>query len=435
LLSAAVFLAGLGLCELSFRGWLRWKGEPYDSSAVESYLREAANPIAAYQPRAGPQTPRDDDGKMLGVLHPFCGAEHEPDTGGVLEYFRERATPKDYTVVVVGGSVAAFFAASAGAELKHSLESDPRLAGRTVRVLNYAHSSYKEPQQLTRLAYLLSLGYRPDAVINIDGFNEVALAYENGTLGTNPVYPSAPVWGVVVQDFGSPTSAQLDLMLEMWNLRNKMRDTIDFALRWRVARSSLAGRFASTRVHVLADQRFQIQSRLNEVTAGASRAAAAALQANGPEYKHDTDAILAMCITDWFESSLSIQALCASRGIAYLHVLQPTLHDPGSKPLSRVEQNLPPGPVAWKPGVLMGYPLLRTRANDLASRGVVFLDASRAFASTDETLYIDACHFNPRGNEILERMIAPYFLANLLPAVAGTVPARAAPAQPPTERR
>jgi hypothetical protein len=164
------------------------------------------------------------------------------------------------------------------------------------------------------------------------------------------------------------------------------------------------------------------------MAAKSSRASVAALQTNGPDYPRGDEAIMAACVTNWFESSLSIHALCASRGIAYLHVLQPTLHDPGSKPLSTVEQNIPPGPAAWKPGVVMGYPLLRQRAKDLSTRGVHFIDASRAFADVKETLYNDACHFGPQGNEILARIIAPYFLANVLPAVVEAPPRASSPA-------
>jgi hypothetical protein len=61
-----------------------------------------------------------------------------------------------------------------------------------VKVLNFAHAAFKQPQQLTRVAYLFAFGYRPDVVIELDGFNETALAFENGRTLTHPLYPSAP---------------------------------------------------------------------------------------------------------------------------------------------------------------------------------------------------------------------------------------------------
>jgi hypothetical protein len=36
-----------------------------------------------------------------------------------------------------------------------------------------------------------------------------------------------------------------------------------------------------------------------------------------------------------------------------------------------------------------------------------------AFADRRETLYVDACHFDVRGNEILAELVARRFLAGL----------------------
>ena len=41
------------------------------------------------------------------------------------------------------------------------------------------------------LSYLLALGQRVDLVINIDGFNEFALGYQNHRAGLHPILPSA----------------------------------------------------------------------------------------------------------------------------------------------------------------------------------------------------------------------------------------------------
>jgi hypothetical protein len=413
-ISSLVFLLGLCLSELGLRGWQRWLGAPYDSARVERRLKDAVNPIAAFVPRLERPKLHDADGKPIGVLHPFTGSEDEHDTGGVLAYFREGVPEHVYTVVIVGGSVAGMFVNYAGGAFEQALARDPRLADRRVRVLNYTHAAYKEPQQLMRLAYLFSLGYRPDAVINIDGFNEVALAYENATVGTNPLYPAFTVWGYHVQDFGALSTEQLDLTFELWQLRNRARELVDGALRWKLYKSSLAGRFIESRLGALMQRRFLVQSRLIERATGADAGSSLKPQLNGPDFVRDPAQVFELCARNWFESSLSIQALCNTRGIAYLHVLQPTLHDPGSKLLSPEEQKLEPGPAPWRPGVVRGYPLLRVRAKELEQRGVHFMDASRVFADVHETLYVDACHLGVPGNQILAQAIAPFFLEHAL---------------------
>jgi hypothetical protein len=421
-LAAFVFVIGLGLCEVGIRGWLRWRGTPFDSAALEARLQKAVNPIAAFVPGLGQRRLRDREGKPIGILHPFTGSESEHDTGGVLAHFREGRPENEYTVLIVGGSVAAFFAESQGKALEQDLERDPRFAGRQVRVLDYAHAAFKEPQQLMRLAYLMSMGYRPDAVINIDGFNEIALAYENVTLATNPLYPSYPVWGLLVQDFGALDPEALDLTVELWSLRNQALDLVEASLRWKVYKSCLAGRIVEARVIALLERRFVIQTKLNEHAARTALSPELSQQLHGPDFVHGTANVFELCVRNWYESSISIEALCQARGIAYLHVLQPTLHDPGSKPLSREEMALAPGPEVWKPAVVRGYPLLRERAKELEKHGVAFLDASQAFANARATLYYDACHFGPGGSRLMEEMIAPYFLEHVVKS-AGSGPA------------
>ena len=62
---------------------------------------------------------------------------------------------------------------------------------RTLVPLCMAHEGYKQPQQLQVLAYFLSIGQPFDLVINIDGFNEVALSPLNNQQNLDISMPSA----------------------------------------------------------------------------------------------------------------------------------------------------------------------------------------------------------------------------------------------------
>ena len=53
-----------------------------------------------------------------------------------------------------------------------------------------SHEGYKQPQQLLVLAYFLSIGQPFDLVVNIDGFNEVALSSLNDQRGLDISMPS-----------------------------------------------------------------------------------------------------------------------------------------------------------------------------------------------------------------------------------------------------
>jgi hypothetical protein len=94
----------------------------------------------------------------------------------------------------------------------------------------------------------------------------------------------------------------------------------------------------------------------------------------------------------------------------YLHVLQPTLYDEGSKVLTRDEIAKSKTVREWSEGARIGYPRLRAAGPELTARGIDFYDASLVFADVGETLYYDACHFNARGNEILAEAVAARML-------------------------
>jgi hypothetical protein len=420
LLTAAVLALVLVVCEAGARGWRLRRGSPHDSGLVARSWKEALASFATSASSTGRPPSRADDGKPRGVLHPFTGSELAHDTGTVLAHFRNGVPAGEYSVLVIGGSVACDVAVFGAAEIERAL--GPSLSGRTVRVLNYAHPDYKEPQQLTRLSYLLSFGYRPDAVINIDGFGEIAAAYENAVEGANPAYPSAPTWRDLVQSFRASSPTELDSMLALRRSRDDAQAFIASALRWKLYHSCLVSLAVESRLNVLRERRAELEAALDQSRARSETSTAMSRQRNGAEFAHGSNSVLEQCATNWYESSLSIQALCEARNITYLHVLQPTLHDPGSKPQSSEEQALPAVPVVSKPAIAAGYPILRARATALERNGVHFLDASRMFADVRETLYIDTCRVAPRGDEMLAQKIAAHFLEHELETNASRDP-------------
>jgi hypothetical protein len=120
-----------------------------------------------------------------------------------------------------------------------------------------------------------------------------------------------------------------------------------------------------------------------------------------------------MAVRGWAEGSRLLQAICDARTIAYLHVLQPTLHDEGSKPVTTEEVDKGRISKTWLVGVREGYPRLRAAGEQLRASGVRFVDASRVFEDVEEPLYRDRCHLNLRGNVLLGAAIMPALLAEL----------------------
>ncbi|MGW8195275.1 MAG: hypothetical protein ACWGOX_13525, partial [Desulforhopalus sp.] len=96
----------------------------------------------------------------------------------------------EFVLAILGGSVAEIFANTGEGYLNHYLRT---LYGvqKDVVFINLATGGYKQPQQLFHLQYALLSGFEFDAVLNIDGFNDLVLASVNLDQNVHPVFPSA----------------------------------------------------------------------------------------------------------------------------------------------------------------------------------------------------------------------------------------------------
>jgi hypothetical protein len=348
---------------------------------------------------------------MERVPHPYTGY----DMVGVLETLdlnlkRRHQGRWDgaFQVMILGGSFAQMFGnkpahQGGSAVLEEVLKADARFADRQIQFLPFGRGGFKQPQQLNTLTWLLSLGFEPDAVINLDGFNEVALANANIDQGTHPGYPSIAHWAHLVE--GAPDSGSLVLMLAVVQRRDEMRERLQRALRWQLWRSSVLAKRILTAIEE--DRRFLAENQQRYEKRLLARAGALR---RGPWMPRNAPEPLTDAVRLWAEDSRMMRAICDARGIFYMHVLQPTLHDPGAKPMTREEKATGSIGPKWLEGVRTGYPLLRAAGAELAGEGLHFVDGSMFFADVTETLYYDNCHVGLRGNELLARAIGSAFL-------------------------
>lgn len=397
--------------EGAYRVWLRVQGEPFDKAAQRRRFetaREAA--LGHFSGETG-----DVAGRMGQQVstnharHPYLAFD-KPTGVQQLEHDLERAGragPERYAVMILGGSVAAGFCNMGTERMIAVLGRDPRFEGRRIDVLGYGVAAFKEPQQLLQLAYVLSVGLDIDAVINLDGFGEVAIANANAARGINPIYPRAAQWMRMATDWTvDPECFRLAARLHVLNQRivATVDDTLASPLRW----SAIFGRQASGRLGRLrldvAESQVEFVSRTRDIAASKDSGV------TGPSFDRSGDAPILSAVRTWMESSFLIHSLCVARGIEYLHVLQPTLLDSGSKvPTPEEAAGAIVGP-HWLRGVEVGYPLLRHAGSELEERGVNFFDASGVFCGVEERIYRDAVHFGKRGNEILAEAIGQAFL-------------------------
>ncbi len=412
LVSAAVVVA-LGLTEIGFRQY----AAPYSRAEFERGLVTVQTMQRVGQVE-GEQVISATEGR---ILHPYYAweilsesLEVQADYEAALEATAETRS-ETFEVWVIGGSVARYFviphngAIQSGAKrFAEVLQADPRLGGQRVVVKGYGRIAMKQPQQSNLVAFHLALGMLPDLVVNLDGANEVGLGNENVGFGTHPVYPAADMWALLAtaheKDEGS-----MGLLVALWENRRAHERLTRFALDSGLLWSRAFAWWIENRLRANQARYHDIRTEYHTYVGSLPNN----LSSRGISTAGHEDRVPEILERAWYESSLSLDALCRARGIAYLHVLQPTLHDAGSKPLTQDEIEAGAATDGWVEGCRFGYPRLRAAGERLRARGIHFADASRLFAEVAIPIYYDSCHYNVPGNYVLGEFVAKAYLAGL----------------------
>ncbi len=342
------------------------------------------------------------------ILHPYLGFARQPagkEDARSLGFRRVPALPAapadEVTVGVVGGSVAESFFnhITASDEWTAALRSIPGLEGARISHVLLGLRGYKQPQQLLATAYYLSLGGDLDILINLDGYNEVALAGELLETGVFPGYPYH--WRPLTA--ASLTLREQQAIARIGGLRDLERSLAGLGERF--AFSVTASTF-----WYLMDRRVAlgIAESSRQLAAASGEEGAFPYFRVGPAAAWDEEAFYLWAAGVWAGSSAQLHALAKANRFAYFHFLQPNQYLPGSKTLSAVEKER--FFLAGSRGdrlVRGGYPRLIEAGQGLNGDEVVFYDLSRVFQDTRATVYVDpCCHLNERGNRLLARAIA-----------------------------
>ena len=335
------------------------------------------------------------------VLHPYAG--YVTTVGYVLidrtvEAFTSGKYADTCTVMIMGGSVAANFAGlerGANEVVEEGLRALPAFHDRPVKILRFAVAGYRQPQQLELLAYLLSRGCRPTIVVNLDGLNEVRIGENNATHGIPPTWPSVGHWANLAAP--SIDQARVNSLVEMGILKRQASERLEATLSNGTLYSAYLAKRALSDLLRLRGEWVAAQEHYVELAMQSDRG-----HKSSPfgEREMPEDPI-ADSISCWEESSFAMHTLCAAYGLRYVHLLQPTLHDPGSKPISAKERAKGLEKGEFDARVVRGYEMLRRGMAALAARGVETHDTSYLFEHVEDELYFDSCHFNKQGNVIL----------------------------------
>jgi hypothetical protein len=358
-------------------------------------------------------------------LHPYFGPTHAP--GIVSDLAPDMATNNfgfvarsDYPVAdagdqqvlvgILGGSVGAWFCQVGTTRLVEALAAGSQyFAAREIVPVCLSHEGYKQPQQALVLSYFLTIGQAFDLVVNIDGFNEVALGRINTARGFDVSMPSAMHLETLVAltDRATLTPERLASLAAIARDRARLD-----ALGARVdATPSAAVNLVLDAWYRRVAARYQAEVARFEALPGV--AADGSLIRVTPSVRPlGGDALYETIAGQWAEGSRVMHALLAARGVPYLHVLQPNQYV-GARAISAavaLVALLEASP--FRVGAMLGSPFLLEALGGLRAAGVSAVDGTGVFDDEPALVYIDnCCHYTQRGNDLLAEFIAREVLA------------------------
>jgi hypothetical protein len=388
---------------LILAGYRIAKGQWFPRERLRDQIRQLSGTETRQDPAtllSHPSASGEPDPFPNEILHPFAGytldlgwRQSAPEAVLMGVSLSHLSRGEEHLVVgLFGGSFANQIGVFVGPYLEETLR---RATGRRIRIANLAVQGYKQPQQLMVLGYLLSLGAEFDLILNIDGFNEVALPpAELAPRGVFPFYPR--FWFPRIVNFR--TREELLILARMEGTRERRQRWAGFfpgplnrphtlLLIWKVGD------------RILERREFELRRNLDGLAIQHET-----WEARGPDFSYSDSLHLNEVLAhQWARSSTLMRVLSEAHGARYFHFLQPNQYLPGSKPMGPEERSIALSPDhPYGAAVVEGYPVFRREGSRLKDSGVNFHDLTQVFADNDETLYDDnCCHLNRRGYELI----------------------------------
>jgi hypothetical protein len=368
-------------------------------------------------------------------LHPYFGFTTKPETPYKLSFsqtehkannygfttpyaypFKKRAG--QYVVGIFGGSVAQNYAVYEQEHnvLAEALKQLPALRDKEIIILPFAYGGYKQPQQLLALNYFLALGQGFDLVINIDGFNEVALSDLNTKAGVEVAMPSVQhIMPLVNLASGHESTEELTSLLRLKQYKERLKTALQA---WR--QCTLASCYTLRLLHVrylAAAYRQEVGKydafwvrKFNDLDQDAL------VQVNRDDsLPPDSPAAFEHMAFVWAESSRIMRHELADAHVPYFHIVQPNQYAPTQRVFGEEEKRVAiQADGRYVAGVRGGYPVLLSKIDELRKSGVTVINAVNVFDHTAAPVYSDTCcHYNQLGSEIFSTFVAGSIVTGL----------------------
>lgn len=408
-------------------GFYLYKYKNYSVSEIQESKQDAINAVNQGNVYTAGQE-LGESAILKKIVHPYIGytidgkiksddciSDNLEDCYTRIRVDTDKPFPKrddDKLIIAIFGGSFALGTVSTGKIdfYKFYLNRLPEYKDKEIIVLSFAGGGYKQPQQLMSLNYLYGLGAEFDIVINIDGFNEMAIPhYGHRLAGVHPSFPQS--WPAYMQ-----SSLSADLLDNYAEKKQLVAGHASFAK----FSSSKGIRYSPTINLIWRIKNDNSLKRINELSSDIQTISTTQnkdfrYQEVGPDYEFtDWPSFYRYTANIWAKSSLLMKAATEINGGQYFHFLQPNQHIDGAKILSEEERR-----IAYDPKLGYGrvfkesHQYLLEKVDYLEENNVSFFDLSYHFKDTPDTLYIDTCcHMNYKGyglvvSEVISQ-IQPY---------------------------
>ncbi|AFZ05045.1 hypothetical protein Osc7112_0437 [Oscillatoria nigro-viridis PCC 7112] len=349
-------------------------------------------------------------------FHPFFGFIQKPSADfrpgfkvnnygfiSPYDYPLKKTKKNQFFIGVFGGSVASNYGIFEVQNkiLPQYLKQIPGLKDKEFVILSFATGGYKQPQQLLILNYFLALGQELDMVVNIDGFNEVALSNLNNKNQIDLAMPSIQhILPLTSLANNSLSTKAMKATIRIQENKARINQGLE-----RLQHCSLAACDALTSVYVqnlVNNYKTDVIKFEKERTQQKKDDSGSVIYINtNKSVLQDSVAFQEMAL-NWAKSSIFMHKVLSASNVPYFHVLQPNQYYQTKRVFGEAEKQIAFNKdTPYAKAVQIGYPALFKKIPNLEKNKINLVNAVNVFDKTKEAVYVDSCcHYNKAGEVI-----------------------------------
>ncbi len=362
-------------------------------------------------------------------FHPFFGFIQKPSPDfrpgfkvnnygfiSPYDYPLKKTKKNQFFIGVFGGSVASDYAIFQVQNkiLPQYLKQLPGLKDKEFVILSFATGGYKQPQQLLILNYFLALGQELDMVVNIDGFNEVALSNLNNKNQVDLAMPSIQHISPLTSLANNSLSTKaMEATIRIQKNKTRINQGLES-----LQDCSLAACDALTSVYVqnlVNNYKRDVIKFEKERTKQQKNDSGSVIYINTNKSVLGDSAAFEKMAWNWAKSSIFMHKVLSASNVPYFHVLQPNQYYQTKRVFGEAEKQIAFNKdTPYAKAVQIGYPALFQKIPNLEKNNINLVNAVNVFDNTKGAVYVDSCcHYNQAGEVVFSNYVGRSILESL----------------------